>query len=306
MIYDVLIVGGGASGYSAAVYAARFGLKTLIVTAERGGLLTKTHLVENWPGEKRISGLQLMKKIEEHALDYPDQVTLLDGSVKNIKKEGKTFVAFVDDTTYTVKSVILATGTKRKELGIPGEKELYGKGVSYCATCDGPFFRNKVIGVIGGSDSAAKEALLLSEYGSKVYIIYRKEKIRAEPINAKRVEENSKIEIINFTNVVKVNGENMIESVELDKEYNGSKTLALEGLFIFIGQIPQNDLAKQMGVKLNEQGEVIIDRNSKTNVEGVFAAGDIADAHFKQAITGASEGVIAAFGCYDHIQHIQK
>ena len=154
-----------------------------------------------------------------------------------------------------------------------------------------PLFKEKVVAVVGGSDSAAKEALLLAKYCSKVYIIYRREKIRPEPINARRIENESKIEIINNTNITEVLGESRVTGVKLDNPYNGSDTLALDGIFVAIGGIPHSELAKKLDVKTNKKGEIIIDRSSRTNIEGVFAAGDVVDSEFKQAITGVGEGV---------------
>jgi thioredoxin reductase (NADPH) len=196
--------------------------------------------------------------------------------------------------------VVIATGSERKKLGVPGEEEFAGRGVSYCATCDGPFYRDKIVSVIGGSDSAAKEALFLSQNVKKVYIIYRGEEIRAEPINKKRVEKNHKIEIIYKTNIVEIKGDNTVKSVIFD---NGTE-FEVDGVFIEVGSIPNSDLAKRIGVKTNEKDEIIINRKSETNIPGIFAAGDVADAPFKQAITGVAEGVVAAYSAFDYIKEI--
>jgi len=305
-IYDFLIVGGGPSGYSAAIYSARYGMSTIIVARERGGLITSTHIVENWPGEKAIEGMELMHKIEDHVKDY--DVDIVDDTVVEVKKEDNIFIAKTESgkeiRAYTI---LLATGTKRRELNVQGEKEYMNRGVSYCATCDGPLFRDKIVGVVGGSDSAAKEALFLSEHAKKVYIIYRREKIRAEPINTERVEKNEKIEIINNTNVVEIKGDgNKVTHVIFDREYNGSKEFKIDGLFIEIGHLPQNELAKQLGVKLSEHGSIITDKYSRTNVDGVYAAGDITDMDFKQAITGAAQGTVAAYSAFEYLGKVKK
>ncbi len=297
--YDFIIIGGGSAGYPAAIYAARFGLKTLVITKERGGLLTTTHVVENYPGFIRLSGPELMQNIENHVKDY--DVPIVDDEVMAIEKDGDYFIVKAAENQYRAKAIVLATGTERRKLNVPGEKEFYGKGVSYCATCDAPLFKGKVIGVAGGSDSAAKEALLLAEYGSKVYIIYRGDEIHPEPINMRRVEENEKIEIIPRTNVVEIKGDKFITHVVLDKPHNGSKDFPLGGLFIEIGHLPNSALAKKLGVKLNQKGEIMIDRLSRTSVEGVYAAGDVADMEWKQAITGAAEGCVAAYSAYEYI-----
>ncbi len=294
---DLIIVGGGPAGMTAAIFAARFKLNAIIIAKEVGGLILTTNLIENWPGEIKTSGLALMKKMENHvkALGVP----IVTDEVISIEKRAKGFIIKTKlNKTYECKAVILATGTKRRKLNVPGEKEYSGRGVSYCATCDGPFFKDKIAGVVGGSNSAAREALLLAEYAKKVYIIHRREKIRAEPMIAEKVYNNKKIEIINNANILEIKGNGLIKKVILD---NG-RELPLDGLFIDIGYIPQTELAKSLGCKLNENGEVIIDKSSRTNVPYVYAAGDCADAPYKQAITGAAEGAIAAFSAYEDLK----
>ncbi|MBI4440457.1 FAD-dependent oxidoreductase [Candidatus Woesearchaeota archaeon] len=299
-IYDVIIVGGGVAGYGAAVYAARFRLKTLVIAKEVGGLITTTHVVENYPAFSTISGLELGNRFKEHA-EYLG-VKTLEEEVADVKRKNDHFsVVLNSGAEYSAKTVFIATGTKRKQLGVPGESEFYGKGVSYCATCDAAFFKGAKIGVVGGSDSAAKEALLLSEYGKEVYVIYRGEKIRPEPINMERISEKKNIKIINFTNVAEIKGDKKLTHVIFDKPYNGSREFKLDGLFIEIGHLPQNELAKKLGVRLNEKGDVVIDSHSRTNVSGVYAMGDITQTEWKQAITAVAEGVIAAFSAYEDI-----
>jgi len=167
--------------------------------------------------------------------------------------------------------------------------------------CDGALFKDKVIAVVGGSDTAAKEAILLSQFGKKVYMIYRGNKIRPEPVNAKLIEKNEKIEIINNTNIIEILGDKFVTKVILDKEHNGKKELELSGVFGAIGHIPLSDLALKLGVKINKKKEIMIDRNSNTNIKGVFAAGDVVDSEFKQAITGVAEGVVAAYSAFTYI-----
>jgi thioredoxin reductase (NADPH) len=180
--------------------------------------------------------------------------------------------------------------------------EFENRGIAYCALCDAPLFKGKTVAVVGGSDSAAKDALVLAEHAKKVYIIYRGEKIRPEPINYKRVMDHPKIEVINNANVLEIKGTRSVESVRLDREFNGSNELALEGVFVAIGHIVLSDLAEQMGVELNEKKEIILNhRTAETNVPGIFAAGDVADKPFKQAITGVAEGCTAAFSAYEYI-----
>jgi len=295
-MYDIIIIGAGCAGLSCAVYAARFNLNVLVIGEQIGGLITTTHAVENWPGEKLISGMDLGKKLREHVEHL--QVEIKPETVTQVKKKDKKFKIKTRDNEYEAKSILIATGTKRRELDVPGNKEFYSKGVSYCATCDGAFFKDKTVAVVGGSDSAAKEALYLADIAKKVFIIYRKEKIRSEPINTKRVDENKKIEIINKTNVTEIKGDKVMTHVILDKEYNGSKELKLDGLFIEIGQLPNVQLAKDLGIKLNSKDEIINGCDSRTNVKFVYAAGDVTEDPYKQAIVSAADGVKAAFSAF--------
>lgn len=300
--YDMIIIGGGCVGFGAAVYAGRFRLKTLVIGKEMGGTIILTNDVENYPGFEKLSGQDLFENIKKHALNY--DIDTVEKEVKGVKKgPGKMYTVSVKDDEYITKTVLFSTGTEWRKLGVPGEAEYTSKGVHYCAMCDGAFYKDKVIGVIGGSDSAAKEALMLAEWAKKVYIIYRKERIRAEPINAKRVDENPKIEIIPNTNVVEIKGEQFVNKVIFDNEYKGNKEFALDGLFVEIGHIALSSLAKDLGVKLDKRGEIIIDRKSQTNLPGVYAAGDVADTEFKQAITGVAEGVHATYQAYQYINN---
>ena len=299
MQYDTIIIGGGISALGAAIYCGRFQLKTLVIGEKPGGTIILAGDVSNYPGFSKISGMDLFDNIQEHARSYGIEILL-----KNVIKVEKCIDCFkvsTNDKTYSTKTVIFATGTKWRKLDVPGEKEFSNKGVHYCALCDGALYKNKVIAVAGGSDSAAKEALLLSEYGKQVYVVYRKEKIRAEPINLKRIEQNKKIMVINNTNIVEIKGDKFVSSVVLDKPYNGSKELKIDALFIEIGHTPLSELAKQIGVKTNEQEEIVIDKDSKTNVDGIFAAGDVVNSKFKQAITGVAEGVVAAYNVYHFV-----
>jgi thioredoxin reductase (NADPH) len=305
--YDFIILGAGVTGLSAAMYAARLGLKTLCLGYSHGsefalgGVITTTNIVENYPGFASISGQELAEKIKNHAKEYP-LVSLKEELVQSVEKSKEGFVVKTKKGSYLGKTLLFATGTKWKKLDVPGSKEFENKGIAYCALCDAPFFKNKIVAVVGGSDSAAKDALVLAEHVKKVYIIYRKEKIRAEPTNLRRVEANKKIEVINNTNVLEVKGNKVIQSVILDKDYSGNKELKLDGLFVAIGHIVLSDLAKPLNVKLNEKSEIIINhRTSETNIEGVYAAGDVTDKPFKQAITGVAEGCTAAYSAFEYI-----
>jgi thioredoxin reductase (NADPH) len=296
--YDLIVLGGGPTAIGCAIYAARFAMDVLIIGKTFGGLIATTHVVENYPGVTSISGQGLMEMFRKHmnSLNIP----YISDEIRSINKVDDHFELQSFFQKFKAYSICISTGSERKKLGVPGEEEFAGRGVSYCATCDGPFYKDKVVCVIGGSDSAAKEALFLAQSVEKVYIIYRGKEIRAEPINKKRVYDNDKIEIIYETNIVEIKGDTKVSSVVFD---NG-KEFQLDGVFIEIGSIPNSDLAKRIGVKTNTKGEIMINRKSETNIPGLFAAGDVADAPFKQAITGVSEGVIAAYSAFDYVKEM--
>ena len=308
--YDFIVVGAGGTGLAAVMYAARLKLKTLILGHPHstelsiGGVITTTNIVENYPGFIKISGKQLAKEIEQHARSY-DLVKIKEEQVITIKKSNTGFIVKTNKSEYKSKTLLFATGTKLKKLpeSVKGSREFENKGISYCALCDGLLFKDKVVAVIGGSNSAAKDALLLSEYAKKIYMIYRGEQIRPEPINLERVQENEKIEIINSTNVIEVKGKSTVESIILDKKYKNLNELKVDGVFVAIGHTTLSDLASSLGVELNEAGEIKINHmNSETNVPGVYAAGDVTDKPFKQLITGVADGCTAAYSAYEYIK----
>lgn len=297
--YHTVIIGGGPAAVSAAIYTHRFDLKTLIIGQEYGGAISKTYLIENYPGFFDVSGFELMEAFQKHYEHF--NIPYVYETVTKIEKspEGNFIVTVSGGETYQACTVILATGGKYRKLGIPGEDDFHGRGVSYCATCDGFFFRDKIVIVVGGSDSAAVEALFLSKFAKKVYIVYRRAKIRAEPINAKRCEEEEKIEIIPNTTIKRIIGKDKVESVE----FHDGTIFPTDAVFVEIGQIPQSDLVKDLGVKLNDHDEVIVDRFAQTNVPGLFAAGDVTDIREKQVITAAGQAVSAAYSVRDYLEN---
>ncbi len=295
-IWDLIILGGGPTAIGCAIYAARFAMDVLIIGKTFGGLIATTHIVENYPGITSVSGTEFVEMFRDHmdSLNIP----YISDEIRSIEKLNNHFILHSFFSKFKTYTICIATGSERRKLGIPGEEKFAGRGVSYCATCDGPFYKDKTVCVIGGSDSAAKEALFLAQNVKKVYIIYRGEEIRAEPINKKRVYENDKIEIINNTNITEIKGNEKVKSIMFD---NG-REFEVDGVFIEIGSIPASDVVKDLGVKLNEKNEIIINRKSETNVPGIYAAGDVANAPFKQAITGVAEGVIAAYVIFDYLK----
>lgn len=297
-IHDLIIIGSGMAGMGCAIYAGRFELKTLVIGELPGGTITLTHLVENYPGYKRLSGLELATKLQEHVEDVG--VPMKQGKIVDISRENEQscFKLTADNgDTYQAKTVLLATGTDHRKLGIPGEAELTNKGVSYCATCDGPFFRDKNLIMVGGADSAVKESLLLAKYGTKVSIVYRGEEVRAEPINKRRMEATENIEVINNTNITEIIGKDFVEKVKFD---TGGE-MECQGVFIEIGRIPRTELAEKMGVERNKSGEVLINKMSETNIPGFFAAGDCTASDWKQGIIGVAEGCMAAYTASEYI-----
>ncbi|HLC36917.1 MAG TPA: FAD-dependent oxidoreductase [archaeon] len=303
-LHDIVIVGAGIAGFAAGVYAARFNLKTVVIGDSIGGTLILTDIVENYPGFELISGMDLMKRVQKHSEKFGTKT--LNGRVTDViqNKDKSTFTLTVDGKkSIESKTVIFATGSKWRKLNVPGEDAYASKGVHYCGLCDGALYKDKRIAVAGAGDSAAKEALLLTQFGREVFIIVRGDDIHPEPINYKRIQSNPKIKIINQANVVEIKGEKFMNKVVLDREFNGSKELALDALFVEIGHITLTELPKKLGVNLNKKGEIIMNRESTTNVPGVFAAGDCGDHIFKQAITGVAEGVTAAFSAYQFIEH---
>ncbi len=299
--YDVVIIGGGCAGLSAGMYSGRFNLKVAIFAETMGGTIILTDVVENYPGFKRLSGFDLAQNLREHMEDY--KIDEIEEKVTSAERNTDgTFTVKSSSHTVKTKTIIFATGTIWRKLGVQGEEEFANKGVHYCALCDGAFYKGKNVAVIGGSDSAAKDALVLTQWANKVYIIYRGEQIHPEPINKSRCDSNPKIEVINNTNVRQIHGENgKVNAVTLDKEYSGSNHFPIDAIFVAIGHIMLNDLPKMLGVNLNAKGEVIITRNAETNIPGVYAAGDLVDTEFKQAITGAAEGVLASYSAYEYI-----
>ena len=302
MEYDMLIVGAGVSGLAGAMYAGRMGMKVLVLGEMRGGTITTTNLVENYPGFISLTGMELADKLEAHARAYPT-VEIKDEKVSKVERKADgTFAATSDGGKYEARSVLYATGTEWKKLGVKGEKELANRGVHYCALCDGAFYKKKTVAVIGGSDSAAKDALVLTEWADKVYMIYRGEKIRPEPVNYAKVMKNPKIEIIYNTNVLEILGEKKASGVKLDKPHNGSTELPLDAVFVAIGHLPLSSLAADAGVGIDSKGYVKISRNSETNVPGFYAAGDVTDTRFKQAIVGVGEAVEAVYSAYLYLE----
>jgi len=296
MEYDLVIIGAGPSGLTAAIYAARYKLNTLVIGEQIGGLAAEAEEIHNFPSHKKITGIELIKKMREQVENLG--VEIKNSYVNSIKKIDSQFLVKTSSTEYKAKKIILATGTKKRKLGLELEDKFLGKGISYCATCDAAFFKNKIVGVVGGSNSAITAALLLSKFANKVYIIYRKDKFfRAEPKLVEEVEKNEKIKSIFNSNVTELIGENKLEGVKLD---NGDK-LNLDGLFIEIGSVPNLKLAEELGIEL-EENYIKVDKKQRTNIRGVFACGDVTNSPLKQIIVACAQGAIAANSAYEELK----
>ena len=298
--YDIAIIGTGIVGLAGAIYARRMNLKTIVFGNERGGTLAKTHVVENYPGFISLTGPELMDKILEHAKSYDP--TIIMRNVVKITRQKLCFKIFTKKEQYSAKTLLFATGSIWKELKVPGEEEFKNKGVHYCASCDGPIYKGKKTAiVVGGADSAVKESLLLSEFFDEVYVLARST-FRPEPINKDRMDQNKKIKGYEGIQIKEIKGDKFANEVILDKPINGSTSLKTDAIFVEIGHIPLSELAINLGVKVNKGKEIIISREARTNVPGIYAAGDVGDLKFKQAITGVGEAVTAIYALYDDLK----
>ncbi len=249
-MYDTIIIGAGCAGLAAAMYAGRLNLKTMIIADNIGGTITLTDVVENYPGFIRLTGQELADNLRKHAEDY--KIEEAEAKVTKIRlNQGCYYVETSENKTYESKTIIFATGTEWRKLNIPGEKEFANKGVHYCALCDGAIYPNKIVAVVGGGDSAAKEALLLSQYATKVYVLVKGDKLRGEPINNDRVAKNPKIKVITNISSRQIVGNKVVNGIVLDKPVNGSATLNLDAVFVAIGHIALSQLAKEIGVNTN-------------------------------------------------------
>ena len=300
-MYDIAILGGGPSGMTAGIYSARYSRKTIIIGEEVGGTCMKGGTYENWPGEKKISGFELVNKIKEHVESYG--VKILPKKVTSIEKQGRVLIVKMGEEKIQAKTIIIALGTKHRKLEIPGEEKLLGKGVSYCATCDGMFFKGKKnVAVIGGADSAAKAALYLSEIVDKVTIVYRKSELRSEPIYKKKIKERKNIDVIYNSIPVEIVGENTVETIKIKNNAGEESEINTQGVFIEIGAIPCNEVLTSLKLDQDQGCYVKTNRKMETNVPGIFVAGDITEGSLKQVVTGAGEGAIAAHSAHEYLQ----
>lgn len=302
MLYDIIIIGSGPAGLSAGLYAGRYNRNTLLIQGpEPGGQALTAWIVENYPGVPKINGAELVNKMEEQAKAVG--VEIVAGSINAVNQVNQCFDVAVDDKIYQGKSLIFAAGTHRRKLGLPNEEELTGKGVAYCATCDGAFFRGKRVAVIGGSDSSVKSTILLDQYASELYLITRREKVMGEPINMEHLKKTKTQVITNNTVTQLLEKDGLLSGVHLSQPYNGQDILPLDGLFIEVGGVPNTALLKPLHVAMDPHGFIKVNEDMTTNVSGLFAAGDATTAFdgLKQIITAAASGAAAAFTAHNYL-----
>jgi thioredoxin reductase (NADPH) len=302
-MYDVAIVGSGPAGYSAGIYSCRYQLKSIIFGKMMGGTISEAHKICNYPGFPEISGVDLSTKMFEHAKSTGCEMKF--ESVTNVEKVDDHFKITTDlDKEYEAKAVILTVGTERTKLSIPDEDKFLGKGLSYCATCDANFYKDKVVGVIGGSSAATMASMMLSKVAKKVYILYRGKELRGDPTWREDVLNNDKIEVLYKTVVIGLEGEEKLQALKLNRDYAGTNILPVDGVFVEIGSEPNQDLPGKMNLETDKKGYIVVDNAQKTSIEGIWAAGDCTTNSngFRQVVTAVGEGGVAANDIYRYIR----
>ncbi|NQU77743.1 FAD-dependent oxidoreductase [Candidatus Falkowbacteria bacterium] len=310
MIYDVIIIGAGAGGLTAGLYSSRRNLKTLVISKDLGGQTAIATEIENYPGVLgQPNGAKLMQDFKKQAISFGAEIKLeLVNSIEppappalslSNGSNDSGFVVKTEKEKYETKTIILAFGLSHRELGVKGEKEFAAKGVAYCATCDAPFFKQKTVAVVGGGNSGLDAAELLSGIAKKVYLIHRGESFTAESVLQKNIQKAENIEVLLNSEIKEIKGQTKVESIIIANAKE--KEIKVDGVFVQIGYAPKTDWLKDL-VKINQKGEVITDENCRTSHPGIFAAGDVTDAPYKQIVISAGEGAKAALQAYDYIK----
>ncbi len=304
--YDVIIIGGACAGLSAAIYTGRRELKTLVLTKDIGGQIGLTTDVENYPGFLTIKGPELAFKFKEQA--EKANVKIQYEEVKKIEKNNQEYSVVTNNSEYSAPVVILAFGLKQRQLGVPGEKELTGRGVAYCATCDGPLYKGKTVAVVGGGNSAFDAAEYLSTMAEKVYLLSRNDQYKAEDVLIETVKNTSNIEMLPFNDIEEFIGDGRLEKIKIKNNQNHEiREIDLQGVFIEIGWESQVKAIEGLSdlVNINDHGYVQVDNQGQTSVPGIYAAGDVTDVPFKQAIISAGEGAKAAMSAALYLQKLK-
>lgn len=299
-MYDVIIVGAGTAGLSAAIYTVRSGKSALILESKAfGGQIINTPEIDNYPGIKKISGFEFASGLYEQATDLGAIVRY--EKVTAIEKEEEKMIVITSENAYECRTVILATGARNRRLGVDREEELTGLGVSYCATCDGAFYRNKDVVVVGGGNTALEDALFLSGYCRKVYVVHRRDAFRGDPKDVMRLEERDNVSFLMNTTVNAILGKQRVEGVEIRNKISGElRRIPVDGVFIAVGQEPDNEAFANL-VKLDPGGYIVAGEDCRTNVKGIFAAGDCRTKTVRQLTTAAADGAVAALAACERI-----
>ncbi|MEM5802055.1 MAG: FAD-dependent oxidoreductase [Candidatus Aenigmatarchaeota archaeon] len=305
-IYDLIIIGAGPAGISASIFAARQKLNFLLISKDFGGLANFIPDIETYIGYHYMSGYDLLKKFREHMKDYNIHMKL-EEEVTDVVKEKNVFKIYTNKSIYYAKAIIVASGRGFKKLNVPGEKEFENKGLSYCAACDGPLFKDKIVAVIGGGKSGLLSTLFLLNIAKKIYLLEIRPEIGAPDISSdivERVKNSLKVEIFTSAETLEIYGGSTVKGIKF-KQKGEIKDLPVEGVFVEIGYVPHTHFLKNLKVKLNQRNEIIIDKNNMTNVKGVFAAGDVTDIPEKQVIVACGEGAKALMSVVRYLSSLK-
>jgi len=300
-MYDLIIIGSGPAGMTAGIFAVRREMKTLIIGKEVGGQLVWANEIENYPGFETIKSFELIQRIKQQTEKAGAEFR--DDEVKRIEKAPDgTFILYTLRESFTAKTVIISMGLSPRRLAVPGEIELNGQGVSYCANCDGPFYKNKKVAVVGGGNSALDAAELMSKIASQVYLIHRNDSFRAFEALVEEVKARKNVEIIFNSEIKNISGDGKVEKIEIiDRETKNEKEIMLDGVFVEVGRIASTDLVADF-VKRNEKNQIIVNNKMETETPGLYAAGDVTDCEFKQITIAMGEATTAALSAYQYIQ----
>lgn len=301
-MYDLIIVGGGPAGVAAGVYASRKKIKTLLIAGEFGGQSLVSGDIQNWIGVKSISGFDLARNLEEHL--RAQSIDILDGDLveKVEKADGGFRILTKNSKSFEAKAFLVASGSRRRRLGVPGEDKLDGKGVSWCSTCDAPLFGGKIVAVIGAGNTGLEAARDLFSYASEVYLIIRSEKIRGDAVTFEAIKKDPRVKIIYMAETKEILGESFVTGLKyLDKTTNQIKELKLDGVFVEVGSLPNSDFVKNL-VRLNDFGEIMIDHKTlRSSLDGIWAAGDVTDTPYKQNNISAGDAIKAVLNIHDYL-----
>ncbi len=300
-MYDIIIVGAGPAGLTAAIYAKRASKNVLVLEANSyGGQIINTLDIENYPVEAHISGFDFATKLYNQAKDLGTEIIF--EKVVNINDKGNIKEVVTTKSSYKAKAVIIATGSENRKLGLPKENELVGKGISYCATCDGAFYKNKTVAVVGGGNTALEDALYLSSMASKIYLIHRRDEFRGSESTVALLKEKDNVEFVYNSNITKLNGIEKLESIDVTNKDGSITTINVDGLFVAIGRVPENENFAKL-INLDSSGYIVASEDCNTNVSGIFVAGDNRKKEVRQLVTATSDGAIAATQAIKYINN---